>query len=205
MGGTKRASPYRSSSIETRVTPRTPGIHERQAVHRARLAAAICCNVVVLCIDFLLEWYNPTLSGYRMYWHNCVLAASNLTGMMCASILERQRRLLFLRNHELTVERNRHRALARHDLLTGIANRSYLLERLEAELGRLRREGRHAAVMFIDLDNFKPVNDRWRHAAGDRALREVAERFRKEVRASDVLSHCGGWLSGPFTLQCARN
>lgn len=156
------------------------------------LAAAIYCNVAVLCIYLLLEWYSPTLSAYRLYWHMYVLTASNLTGMMCAYILERQRRLLFLRNHELTAERDRHRALARHDLLTGLANRSYLLERLEAELGRLRREGRHAAVMFIDLDDFKPVNDRWGHAAGDSALREVAERFRKEVRASDVLARFGG-------------
>lgn len=154
--------------------------------------AALASNVTVLAAYLALETWSPTLSAYRLFWHAYVLTASNLTGIACAYLLERQRRLVFLRNRELTEERNRHRGLARRDRLTGLANRSYLLERLELELGVLQREGGHAAVLFLDLDGFKPINDHWGHAAGDIVLETLGRRLRAQVRATDVLSRFGG-------------
>jgi diguanylate cyclase (GGDEF)-like protein/PAS domain S-box-containing protein len=82
--------------------------------------------------------------------------------------------------------------LAHHDLLTGLPNRALLLERLEFVLASARRRGTRAAVLFIDLDNFKVVNDSLGHAAGDALLQAVARRITGELREVDVVSRHGG-------------
>ncbi|MEO7072361.1 MAG: diguanylate cyclase [Rhodanobacter sp.] len=87
------------------------------------------------------------------------------------------------------------RELARanqHDALTGTPNRVVLLERLEAGMAAARRDGTQLAVIFIDLDGFKQINDTLGHAAGDEALRVVARRMTDVVRASDSVSRHGG-------------
>ena len=82
--------------------------------------------------------------------------------------------------------------LAHHDLLTGLPNRALLLERLEFVLAGARRRGTRAAVLFIDLDNFKVVNDSLGHAAGDALLKLVASRIPAALREVDVVSRHGG-------------
>jgi diguanylate cyclase (GGDEF)-like protein/PAS domain S-box-containing protein len=82
--------------------------------------------------------------------------------------------------------------LAHHDLLTGLPNRALLLERLEFILATARRRGTRAAVLFIDLDNFKVVNDSLGHAAGDALLKVVAGRLPGLLRGVDVVSRHGG-------------
>lgn len=84
------------------------------------------------------------------------------------------------------------RRLALHDPLTGLPNRVLLLDRVGQALARARREAHHVAVMLIDLDGFKEVNDTLGHAAGDRLLRGVGERLAAVVRASDTLARLGG-------------
>jgi len=81
---------------------------------------------------------------------------------------------------------------ARHDSLTGLANRAMLQERVSAGLNRARRKNSRAAVMFIDLDNFKIVNDTMGHAAGDELLINVANRLRAVLRSSDTPARLGG-------------
>jgi diguanylate cyclase (GGDEF)-like protein/PAS domain S-box-containing protein len=81
---------------------------------------------------------------------------------------------------------------ARHDPLTGLPNRALFLERLGTALERRKYEPGRVAVLFIDLDNFKVVNDSLGHAAGDRLLDAVAERLRRIVRPDDVLARFGG-------------
>ena len=78
--------------------------------------------------------------------------------------------------------------LARHDALTGLANRSVLLDELERVVG----EHRTAAVVFIDLDRFKPVNDLLGHESGDELLRKVSERLLDSVRPGDLVARVGG-------------
>jgi len=93
-----------------------------------------------------------------------------------------------------TLEQNRSELahLARHDPLTGIANRLLFAERAEHALARAKRNGQRLAVLLIDLDGFKAVNDANGHAAGDEVLVVVSRRMRGLVRESDTLARLGG-------------
>ena len=82
--------------------------------------------------------------------------------------------------------------LALHDALTHLPNRHALEERLRASLARCERNGRRCAVFFIDLDDFKDINDVHGHAYGDRVLVAVADRLTRHVRASDTVARIGG-------------
>ena len=84
------------------------------------------------------------------------------------------------------------RFMAQHDTLTGLANRSMLMEQLERHLALAKRHGRGLALLYLDLDGFKPVNDRFGHNVGDRVLQIVAERFRDVIRDGDLLCRQGG-------------
>lgn len=82
--------------------------------------------------------------------------------------------------------------LAFYDSLTGLPNRRLLLERLERTFAQSRRTGKHAAVLFLDLDHFKKLNDTMGHDMGDALLVQVAERLKESVRDSDTVSRFGG-------------
>jgi diguanylate cyclase (GGDEF)-like protein/PAS domain S-box-containing protein len=82
--------------------------------------------------------------------------------------------------------------MAYHDRLTGLPNRNLFEELLDQALHRARRGGLGVAVLFIDIDNFKLVNDSLGHAAGDELLRELAARLQVAVRESDVVARQGG-------------
>jgi diguanylate cyclase (GGDEF)-like protein len=91
---------------------------------------------------------------------------------------------------QVAEERATHRAL--HDGLTGLPNRALLEDRLEQAVAEATRHGWTLAVMFIDLDHFKRINDLYGHPVGDRVLRMVAERLRAALRAVDTVSRQGG-------------
>ncbi|MFQ3787863.1 EAL domain-containing protein [Halomonas sp. A29] len=81
---------------------------------------------------------------------------------------------------------------ASHDALTGLANRALLEERLIHYFGLSQRQGRNMAVLFVDLDDFKPINDSLGHAIGDKVLIEVACRLSSAMRPGDTLGRLGG-------------
>lgn len=82
--------------------------------------------------------------------------------------------------------------MARHDSLTGLYNRRALDERLGEAIARARRHGRRLAVMVVDLDGFKAVNDAHGHAVGDALLRHLGERIALRTRSTDTASRTGG-------------
>ena len=84
------------------------------------------------------------------------------------------------------------RYLANYDTLTGLPNRTMLGEKLGHAIMRARRNGRRVAVLFLDLDRFKHVNDSMGHAAGDRMLKAAGSRLRNHVRDSDTVARLGG-------------
>jgi len=82
--------------------------------------------------------------------------------------------------------------LAHHDQLTGLPNRKLLADRMKLALARAHRNAGRVAVLFLDLDNFKPINDRFGHEIGDQALNEVAHRLSAVIRREDTLARVGG-------------
>ncbi|MCK5378124.1 MAG: EAL domain-containing protein [Acidobacteria bacterium] len=93
-------------------------------------------------------------------------------------------------SQQLAASRNSFQAL--HDGLTGLANRSLFLNRLDLALSRRRQQGRKVAVLFIDLDDFKRINDQLGHVAGDELLVQVGVRLKESTRAGDTVARLGG-------------
>jgi diguanylate cyclase (GGDEF)-like protein len=105
----------------------------------------------------------------------------------CAAVAVLARRQL-----QLERERDILRRDALSDPVTGAANRRSLLVRADYEIARHRRAGRSFALVMLDLDGFKQLNDRFGHAAGDDLLRDVAGALRRSMRAQDTVARFGG-------------
>ncbi len=113
-------------------------------------------------------------------------AAQTLADVTVAYLLNAQAR------EEALAASNRFRNSALHDPLTGLPNRLLLQQRLEHAAQRAQRSHTHAAILFVDLDRFKRVNDTHGHAVGDALLLAVAERLSSLVRPGDTLARVGG-------------
>ncbi|MGU3307587.1 putative bifunctional diguanylate cyclase/phosphodiesterase [Pseudomonas sp. M5A4_2d] len=117
-----------------------------------------------------------------------VLIIALLTSLLDARLEARTAVLadsLTLANQELT-------HLALHDMLTGLPNRTLLADRIQQAIQTVTEQGGCFALMFIDLDGFKPVNDAFGHHMGDQLLREVGLRLREDLRSQDTLARIGG-------------
>ncbi|VXC17163.1 putative diguanylate cyclase AdrA [Pseudomonas sp. 8Z] len=95
-------------------------------------------------------------------------------------------------NEQLRTRERELQHAAFHDPLTELPNRRYLIERCESALAHAERHEESAALLLIDLDHFKPINDRYGHAAGDVMLQAVGKRLREQVRAGDTVARLGG-------------
>lgn len=93
---------------------------------------------------------------------------------------------------ELRASSGHYRHLAHHDALTGIANRTLFLDRFDHALANARRHGTRLALLFIDLDHFKPINDTYGHEAGDRILKAAANILQNNVRETDTAARIAG-------------
>jgi diguanylate cyclase (GGDEF)-like protein/PAS domain S-box-containing protein len=82
--------------------------------------------------------------------------------------------------------------MAHHDVLTGLPNRALFFEHVAQALELAKRNQTRLALLFIDLDQFKPINDTWGHAVGDLVLQEAAKRMTGRIRAADTVGRIGG-------------
>lgn len=95
-------------------------------------------------------------------------------------------------NQQLSERERELQHAANHDPLTELPNRRYLVERCELALAQARRSNEATALLLIDLDHFKPINDKYGHDAGDLMLQNIAQRLREHVRAGDAVARLGG-------------
>jgi diguanylate cyclase (GGDEF)-like protein len=129
-------------------------------------------------------------------WHSNLDHTLVLTGGLLMSLVVARQMLVLTENTRLVAtvqqreEQLRHQAF--HDPLTGLANRLLFRDRLEHAAAVRQREGSDLTVLFLDLDDFKLVNDRLGHAAGDALLVDVAERLRGCLRQGDTVARLGG-------------
>jgi len=144
-------------------------------------AAVAAFSLLVVVLAPSLDWRQwGVLGGIGLLL--CVVVARQFVAL-------RENGRLLASNHELTA---RLRRQAWFDELTGLANRAHYGDRIGQVLQRCRRDGTHAALLLIDLDDFKAVNDSLGHAAGDDLLREVARRLIDQVRPTDMVCRLGG-------------
>ena len=119
-------------------------------------------------------------------WFEC-LATNRLADPDVAGIVVSCRDITVRKGHEAQLRRR-----AFFDPLTGLPNRALFLDRLARALAALPRRAHHLAVLFLDLDGFKAINDRFGHRAGDRLLQEVGRRLAVCVRPGDTAARLGG-------------
>ena len=131
---------------------------------------------------------------YTPYWHgNLALSSGLLLGIIVlplfyATLIGRLHNL----NEKLSVELDRSTFAATHDGMTSLVNRSYFVKRLEEEIQRSTRYGNMFCVIYIDLDDFKFINDNYGHLQGDAVIIELADRLNNTIRKTDIAARMGG-------------
>lgn len=111
-----------------------------------------------------------------------------LSSLILVAYLQAHKQRLFL----LIGNQDRLWQLANHDALTGLPNRMLLMDRMEQLLAKMQRQGKRLAVMFLDLDGFKQINDSYGHEVGDQLLKLVADRLRTSIRQEDTVARMSG-------------
>ncbi|MCR6631542.1 MAG: diguanylate cyclase [Magnetospirillum sp.] len=146
--------------------------------------------------DAYMAGLFPTLMGRLVEGVGLRLDGSTFPMEISVSELRHGKQRLFtaiLRDiSERKENEDRIRRLAHHDSLTGLPNRNLLNDRMNHALARVKRHGGRMAVLYVDLDKFKPINDTLGHEAGDHVLREVSRRLAACVRSSDTVARVGG-------------
>jgi diguanylate cyclase (GGDEF)-like protein len=156
-----------------------PGVDELGSIEQIRNAAPEVPIVVLTERTDEAEALRATRAGAQDYLLKSELFPARLAqSVRCA--IERKR-------YETRLAR-----LALHDPLTGLPNRALFLDRLTLALDRARRTDTQVAVLFLDVDHFKQINDKLGHAAGDRLLKELAGRLCSMLRPMDTVARFGG-------------
>ena len=145
-----------------------------------------------------VAWFEAEAWGHRgeptrsLMWNSMTrLAMLIAMAAMVVRIREDRRRLKEV-NARLSLLLDAEEKLSRTDPLTGLPNRRAFLERLSDELARAKRSRQPVCIAYIDIDNFKRINDDKGHVEGDAFLKQVAQAIRETIRASDVASRLGG-------------
>ncbi len=146
-------------------------------------------GIIILIVAFtMISGYSPgTLIDAGVFMVIGICASTSL-----GYTIDRQRRRLFAQVKQIAAERDLHEQQALHDPLTDLPNRILLRERMGQSLARSRRHKEQLAVLFIDLDDFKSVNDSYGHAVGDQVLKGLARTLLSRVRDEDTVARLGG-------------
>jgi diguanylate cyclase (GGDEF)-like protein len=162
------------------------GAREMAVVSQARVRAPLVPVVVVVDADDEQLALRSVEVGARGYLVKSAITPGSLTWSLHHAIRNQR---MFL---ELNIARERARQLASYDQLTGFANRALFQGRLEQAVAAARRNRQRLAVLFVDIDGFKRVNDTLGHLAGDALLRLAAQRIGSCLRKSDTGARLGG-------------
>ena len=161
------------------------------------LAVALTAGYVAVVV--LVHGYDAPPKNALLIGNLFLFVSITVIGITAQILRDSYSRENYLLRHSLQrdveikeEEKRRAAYLAEHDPLTGVGNRLRFDRDANALLDRARVEGGLVHVLFLDLDGFKPVNDRHGHAAGDRVLKVLAERIRQCLRRHDVLARIGG-------------
>ena len=144
--------------------------------------------VINLLLSFRGERVDVYLEWYQWAWLALILPAFAMIGARISAMRTR----IVRSNEELTNALATIHDLATHDSLTGLPNRASLNDTLEHAMARAQRAGEKLAILFLDLDHFKAINDTLGHPVGDQLLREIARRVRHCIRGADLVARLGG-------------
>lgn len=152
-------------------------------------------DAATICLDALKEAEQGHSSGHQIaldapggrLWFELSVPAKAPTPAATARFVILARDITARLAAEATVRR-----LAHYDLLTGLPNRATLDERMRATINRAKRQQSRFALMFLDIDRFKQINDSLGHRAGDQLLIQFAQRLRTTLRTEDTLARIGG-------------
>jgi diguanylate cyclase (GGDEF)-like protein len=176
------------------------GLHTMTYLHLGvSLALSLSMLAVYAAVVALIHGHTSGHAGVVLASNLFVGVSAMIIGIVAQALRDRYARDNFLLRHslqrdvELKEEENRRASyLADHDPLTGLCNRLHFEREIQTMLDDAARNGTEVALMFVDLDAFKPVNDRYGHAVGDRVLRVIAERLQSRLRGNDLCARFGG-------------
>ena len=176
---------YRAPRAELLAVPGDTLIGRTVAEVLPPLAAEVCMSALRSALE------QGSSSGAQFELHLDGRSTSFELSVSCKAVAAGEKARFIVLSRDIT-ERKQSEAhiarLAHFDSLTGLPNRRSFLERVDREIRRAEREGRALAVLFMDLDGFKNINDSMGHAAGDLLLQWAAERLRDGLRPTDLLS-----------------
>lgn len=153
---------------------------------------AFYCTLAIVTISTIAFVSIFNYSDVEIFGYLFILLSVFGVSMFSSYIAEKRDRALFLREKELDRERYIQRERATHDSLTNLPNRVLLMDRIHQAILESRRSNQISAAFFIDLDNFKDINDTYGHATGDIVLIEVASRMKSTIRAADTVARLAG-------------
>ena len=165
------------------------GIKDIQQTTRDRISNIIIISALLMFASYIIGSF---------YAYNIIRRSNSMVETIKVSQQELSDLNLELeqrveqRTRQLKRANKRLEKMAKHDALTGLANRTYLYDLMNMQIALARRNKERLAVLFLDLDGFKEVNDQHGHAAGDSVLADVAESLKSIVRDTDLVARIGG-------------